>query len=52
MTWLRVLLTIWLSFSVVTMLSQIDKPRKPLTSGVAILSTVVCIGIIWSVWIL
>lgn len=52
MTWLRVLLTVWLGFSVVAMLAQIDKPRKPLTSGVAIMSTLITVGIIWAVWVL
>jgi hypothetical protein len=51
-TWLRVLLTIWLSLSVIVVLSQIDQPRKPLSAGAAILSTIFTIGFIWSVWIL
>lgn len=52
MTWLRVLLTIWLSLGVLVTLTQIDQPRKPLSSGTAILSTMFAIGFIWSVWIL
>ena len=51
-TWLRIMLTVWFSFGVIVTLSQIDQPRKPLTSGVAILSTIFAVGFIWAVWIL
>ena len=52
MTWLRIMLTVWFSFAVIVTLSQIDQPRKPLTSGTAILSTIFTAGYIWAIWIL
>lgn len=50
MMWLRMLLTAFFMLGALITISGIDKPRQPITTGTAILSSLFTVGLVWAVW--